>query len=575
MKPELIIELIIFISMCIMLFWYYKIRIDTRKIKEELQRVFDRLEPIAFIDRDYNIKRVNQQFAQSVDLSFQQVIGEKCYKIFENRKEPCLGCKLSKTLIEKKSQLLSEYKWTRDGHQVVYDIAFHPLFEDATLVGIVEVKADVSSLHAAKQEMDRQQAELKSRSTELKQSNENLGILKNELEKRLNEHESELKMARDIQSSLLPKSMPEMPNVAFHHSYIPAQSVGGDLFDFIPLGDFRVGIFIGDVSGHGLSASFIGFLARMSLNKNIRAFSSPARVLKEVNQDICRDVNTGHYLTAFLGIIDLKTNEFIYTRASHPYPLWLKSDGTAKRLDSKGMLLGMIANPEFSDEKIILNAGDRLFLFSDGCYDLGDIGNWNGFSYGNFSELIIQFKDHKLSRIYEMISEVMYKQFELAPELMEDDRTFIAFEMLKNPRNLRIKYLLHFNNHDYIRRILIKNVAAAEAGLKEILTRLGEMGYKSTQITRIVSSIRELYANAQIDKDSVTQMYHVLVAWSVTGKCFKFSLTDKTPEIADSTASDRRVYLSTGQGLLKVRNFMDNIWIDNQGHTVTMVLNRK
>ena len=547
--------------------WNWLTRKKNRQIRGELQTILDSLEPVALIDTSYNIIRVNELYAAAVGRSYQSLIGRKCYKVHENRDSPCPGCQLYKALLERKPQLMPAVEWRREGHSIYYDISFHPVFDHANNVEyVVEVKKDITTLHNIKTTLEEQKHDLERKSRELADKNSALTLAYSQLETALDEKNQDLEMAREIQRSLLPEHFPDLSGARLWSIYEPIQQVGGDLYDYIPIGDHCYGIFIGDVSGHGLAAAFIAALTKLSLHNNLDRTDSAQQLFKLINRDLRQHLKTGHYLTAFYGVLDLKDNSFVYVRGSHPPPLVLRPDGSMIRLDAKGMLLGLLPDPEYSVQKVFLEAGDRLFLFTDGCFGLMKKNGEAPITYSRFAEFIQVYGRLPLDSVYAAMH--LRMQQEVGTQLTEDDRTFIAVEITKSALIKRYRYLLHFESRDNIHRARFGVRREMDRMIDQIVIAMENNTYPERTIIGVCNSIQEVVMNSLTHGHHGDEQLKVSVAWSVTKDCFRFSITDKGPGFDPAELS--RGKARRGNGLLLVRTYMDEVFIENNGRTISL-----
>jgi serine phosphatase RsbU (regulator of sigma subunit) len=192
--------------------------------------------------------------------------------------------------------------------------------------------------------------------------------------------EHELKLARDIQASILPKAMNCLNGFEFGARMVPARSVGGDLYDFIPLNDDLIAIAIGDVSDKGIPAAMFMALFCSLLRAEVKHAVSPAEVLRRVNHHLLDLNDAGMFVTALLGLLDLKKGEFSYARAGHEIPILFDREGDAKLVDwDPGQLLGFFSDPKLDVQSVVIPQGSTLLLYTDGAFDA-----WNseGVRYG-------------------------------------------------------------------------------------------------------------------------------------------------------------------------------------------------
>ncbi len=188
---------------------------------------------------------------------------------------------------------------------------------------------------------------------------------------RLEMQEQELARAREIQHSLLPKDIPQLPGFEVAGAWQPASTVSGDYYDVLRLGDHRLGICIADVVGKGVSAA----LLMANVQAAVRAFAgdseSPAQVCAKVNLLLHENIATGKFVTFLYGILDGETHTFQYCNAGHLYPI-LVSGGSVRMLEQGGAVLGVFPAWIYEDSTVELRAGDRLLLFTDGITEASD-----------------------------------------------------------------------------------------------------------------------------------------------------------------------------------------------------------
>ncbi|MCW5864051.1 MAG: SpoIIE family protein phosphatase [Anaerolineae bacterium] len=183
--------------------------------------------------------------------------------------------------------------------------------------------------------------------------------------------ERELELARQVQQSMLPRTFPSVPGLTFAAANAPARHVGGDFYDVIHLDAGRVGLVIADVSDKGMPAALYMALARSLILAESRQFASPAVVLARVNQLLLELGEQDMFVTVFYGVLDPAAGRLIYARAGHDRPFLIR-DGAAATLGGRGMALGLFDNALFqvSEEELLLRAGDRLVLYTDGLSDV-------------------------------------------------------------------------------------------------------------------------------------------------------------------------------------------------------------
>jgi serine phosphatase RsbU (regulator of sigma subunit)/anti-sigma regulatory factor (Ser/Thr protein kinase) len=177
--------------------------------------------------------------------------------------------------------------------------------------------------------------------------------------------EQELRVARLIQQTLLPKELPALAgwNVAAY--YQPARSVGGDFYDFIYLPDGRLGLVIGDVTDKGVPAALVMATARALLRTAALQFDTPGQVLAQVNNLICPDIPPKMFVTCLYAILDSATGRLHYANAGHDLP-YAWSGAGATELRARGMPLGLMSGMTYEEKEKMIAPGESILFYSDG-----------------------------------------------------------------------------------------------------------------------------------------------------------------------------------------------------------------
>ena len=198
-------------------------------------------------------------------------------------------------------------------------------------------------------------------------------LLRESQEKTRLEHD--IQIAREVQEQLFPAAAPEVPGLELYGICRPARGVSGDYYDFLPVGNNRVGMVLGDVSGKGVSAALI-MSAIQSLIRT-RFYKDPsdgepesdrfstARFFGVLNQQMFENTPEEKYATCFYALYDSATRQLVYTNAGHPAPVLFRN-GSVHRLDAGGTPLGLISPVSYHEAKIALEPGDTLIAFTDG-----------------------------------------------------------------------------------------------------------------------------------------------------------------------------------------------------------------
>jgi sigma-B regulation protein RsbU (phosphoserine phosphatase) len=215
----------------------------------------------------------------------------------------------------------------------------------------------------------------------------NLDLMASQIEK--NKLDSDLGLAHEIQSMLLPREFPALSELQMGTIYKPAQKVGGDLYDVFQIDESRVGIAIADVSGKGIPASLLMAICQSNLRHFARHEESPACVLRELNEVMFAEMRPEMFITVTYAVIDIARNQLVFARGGHELPILIHAgEGNSQArfafLESEGMALGMVPNEIFDtaiqDCIVPFGEGDILTLYTDG---VTEAVNSDGVEFGN------------------------------------------------------------------------------------------------------------------------------------------------------------------------------------------------
>jgi len=185
-----------------------------------------------------------------------------------------------------------------------------------------------------------------------------------EFERRLAQ---ELEIAKQVQAQLFPQTLPPLRTLEYAGTCIQARMVGGDYYDFLDLGQERLGFVIGDISGKGIAAALL--MANLQANMRSQcaiAVDQPQRFLRSVNQLFCENTPNGSFATLFFAEYDDNAGRLRYANCGHLSALLLRSDNTLERLESTATVLGVFKEWDCTIGECRLRAGDTLALYTDG-----------------------------------------------------------------------------------------------------------------------------------------------------------------------------------------------------------------
>ncbi|GEM_PF-3809310 len=232
----------------------------------------------------------------------------------------------------------------------------------------------------------------------------------------------ESEYARDIQQSLLPREIPQLPGFTIAGAWQPARSVGGDYYDVFRLSETQLALVIGDVSGKGMPAA----LLMANLQATVKAYASmqpePKELCALVNRAICQSIPSGKFITFFYAVLDAASRRITYVSAGHNPPLLVRRDGTTARLDVGGPVLGIFPAAPFQSAAVEWSDGDRLLMFTDGITEAADGAEEE---FGE-DRLIAMLAEHQNASAAELRDTIMQAVASFCGEDFADDATLVA-----------------------------------------------------------------------------------------------------------------------------------------------------
>jgi sigma-B regulation protein RsbU (phosphoserine phosphatase) len=247
---------------------------------------------------------------------------------------------------------------------------------------------------------------------------------------------ADLEVARGIQQAMLPEVLPQNEFVSFVSGYLPAENLSGDFYNVIKIDESHYGVYIGDVSGHGVSAAMLTvftFQKIMSLVDEIgkEGMTIPAMVLKHLyNSFNAANFSEELYIVLIYGVYNIDTGIFSYASGGlNTSPLRLRPDGSIQELETEGFAickLGDLITPKFSNRQVMLFPGDKLIIYTDGLVEAVNPEK-QPYSKERLKDLISKHRKWNASRMTEIILEDV-KQYS---EHIKDDVTILTIDVLR------------------------------------------------------------------------------------------------------------------------------------------------
>ena len=176
----------------------------------------------------------------------------------------------------------------------------------------------------------------------------------------------DLEIARDIQFGLVPPTPFQQDEITIHCHMRPANTVGGDYYDIIDIGNRNIAVVLADVAGKGMPAALLMALLQGSLRTLITAGLRGSELIRQLNTYLYINIPDGSLVTLFHGELNTTTGELHYVNAGHNAPFLVHRDQTQERLESTSVALGVLRDPTFQEQCHQIGRGDHLLLFTDG-----------------------------------------------------------------------------------------------------------------------------------------------------------------------------------------------------------------
>ncbi len=238
----------------------------------------------------------------------------------------------------------------------------------------------------------------------------------------------ELSVARNIQQSIIPETLPDVPGLELHARYCPMRQVGGDFYDFYRMGDAGLGVIIGDVSGHGMPAALIGsmFKIAFSIFKNEPDVSvSLARINSALIDHVGRQFITANYM-----VIDARARTLVSSNAGHwPQIMRRALDGSLVEIYNRNKAIGIVPDIEFSRTEYAIGPGDRIVLFTDGVIEAMN-GHGELFGEERFKEIIRECGEENAEFFFDRVFDELHSWTGIKRgESFEDDICLLCIDV--------------------------------------------------------------------------------------------------------------------------------------------------
>jgi phosphoserine phosphatase RsbU/P len=294
---------------------------------------------------------VNPAFEQVTGYSREEALGYNCRFLQGPDTDPKAAETIRKAIREQRGCVVEILNYRKDGTPFWNRLTITPVYDAAgTVTHFIGVQSDVTARRLAE---------------------ERLAAAYRDMQR-------DLQAAARIQRSLLPEAVPDVAGIEIAWRYRPSKELGGDTLNIVRLDDTTIGLYLLDVSGHGVPASLLSFTLAHTLSafpeqsflfepdgKNWRP-AMPVKVATRLNSRFQLDIDAPQYFTMFYGMLEEGNRRLRYVAAGHPPAVLVRANGNSELRYANGPPVGVMDTIDFREEEIVFEKDDRLFIYTDG-----------------------------------------------------------------------------------------------------------------------------------------------------------------------------------------------------------------
>ncbi len=400
--------------------------------------------------------------------------------------------------------------------------------------------------------------------------------------------EQELRVARLIQQTLLPKEVPELPGWQISSYYQPAREVGGDFYDFLYFEDGRMGIVIGDVTDKGVPAALVMATTRSILRSIAHASISPGKVLEQANDLLHPDIPPKMFVTCLYAILDPVSGHLEYANAGHDLPHW-RHNGKVTELRATGMPLGLMPEMFYEEKEVTLGAGDSVLFYSDGLVEAHNPQR-EMFGFPRLARLLEE-KGHGTPAIDYLLAELSVftgKDWE-----QEDDVTLVTLR--REDRESKVKNIPSVltqpgddesqNNPHWrtLAELLLPSIPGNERqAMEQVIQAVQELHLSTRRLEHLKTAVAEATMNAMEHGNHYQPDVPVIIQVQASATTLAVRISDQgegpadiEAETPDLEAKLAELQTPRGWGLFLIKNLVDEMFIinNNSHHTIELIIN--
>jgi serine phosphatase RsbU (regulator of sigma subunit)/anti-sigma regulatory factor (Ser/Thr protein kinase) len=387
----------------------------------------------------------------------------------------------------------------------------------------------------------------------------------------------ELRVARLIQQTLLPRELPSLEGWQLAAHYQPAREVGGDFYDFIPLPAGRLGIVVGDVTDKGVPAALVMSSVRSLLRTGALRSDAPGAVLQQANELLVPDIPANMFVTCLYAILDPASGLLRFANAGHDLP-YRQRGGDVAELRATGMPLGLLPGMTYEETEAVLEPGDRVVLYSDGLVEAHDPAR-QMFGFPRLRALLASDRAAAADSLVHLLLDDL-AGFTGPGWEQEDDITLVTLE-----RALAVA-LPAAPEHELLAAFELPSEAGVERqAMDRVVTALAALAppLSSRQLERLKTAVGEATMNAAEHGNSFRADVPVTIQVLASADAVVVRITDRGGTVVlDVETPDLEAKLEgrqspRGWGLFLISRLVDTVNQSTAGdeHTVELIVQRE
>ena len=384
--------------------------------------------------------------------------------------------------------------------------------------------------------------------------------------------EQELKVARLIQQTLLPQTVPDIDGYAVTAYYQPAREVGGDFYDFIYFEDGKIGLIVADVTDKGVPAALVMATTRSILRAAAERLVSPGAALARTNDVLTPEIPPKMFVTCFYMVLDPATGHLRYANAGHDVPYCHTAEGVVE-LRATGMPLGLMPGMAYEEKETTLQKDDYVLLYSDGIVEAHNPER-EMFGFPRLQALLsahadgATVKDYVLDQLVSFVGEDWEQ---------EDDVTLVTLQCLE-PGEWR----LESGEWETLAEFEVVSAPDNEReAMEKVAAVVADLPLTAKQVDRLKTAVAEATMNAMEHGNKYDPDKSVQVSVAKSETAVRVHITDQgggkpvkgadMPDLEAKLAGDQS---PRGWGLFLIKNMVDemNIHQDDVHHTIELIV---